>query len=449
MVKGMKFKGLILLVVLLIVSLAACSTDSSQPSDTNTDQEPTSSDNTGQEEATTQEDIEFRMLWWGNQDRHDRTLELIELYESQNPHVSIVPEFLGFGEYADRLNTQMAGGNAPDLFQVVDRWLPQYAENGQIMDLLPFIESGAFSTDQVDSSALDPGFYQGELVGINTGSNAFALAYNPDLFEEAGVPVLEPGYTWEDFYATARELSQKLGTYGTYTDVNHQRQFGHYLLQNDQWLYNDDGTALGWDDDQLFIDFFSNILELQSEGVLPPADIVESASTIENYLLVNNQAPMQIIHSNQIVAVANAANRDFELTILPSHSNGNSGAYVRASLLWSVNPNTEHADEIIKFIDWMTHDLEANDILMADRGVPISSAVREHLYDKLEKTVQQQFDYIDLLSQYTGESPPPPPAAGTELDQIYERNVYQMLYGQATPEEQVEKYKRDVLQVIE
>ena len=427
------------LITLLIISLlVACSSDNTSTNEKNNDN---TSNNDG-------DNVEIRFLWWGNQDRHDRTLALIEKYEELNKHVSINPEFLGFGDYADRLATQVAGGNAPDIFQMVDRWLPMYGSRGQIADLQPYVDSGLINTEFIDQSNLDPGYFQGELVGLSTGSNAFALVYDPVMFEEAGVPILEPGYTWEDFANTARQLSEALGTYGTYIDVNHSRALGTWLLQEGQWLYNEDGTGLGWDDDQLFIDFMNFWLELQDEGVVPPADVNEAAATIENYLIVNKQAPMQIIHSNQIVAVAEAAGRDLEMTILPSGKNGETGAYIRASLLYSMNPNTKHPEEVVKFMDWMTNSTEANDILQGDRGVPISSKIREHMYKDLARTVQQQFDYIDLISNYAGDAPPPPPPSGSELDDAFDRIFLELLYRATTPEKAVTRYKNEMLDII-
>jgi multiple sugar transport system substrate-binding protein len=207
-VKGRKFRILPLFMILAFAFiLAACSSggdqEASQDQNGNTPAETGSNGQAGKDET-----VEIRFLWWGNQDRHDRTLALIELYEELNPHIKIHPEFLGFSDYADRLATQVAGGNAPDIFQMVDRWLPMYASRDQLADLQPYIDSGLINTDYIDESSLSPGYVDGKLVGLSTGSNAFALVYDPVMFEEAGVAPLEPGYTWEDFANTARELSE-------------------------------------------------------------------------------------------------------------------------------------------------------------------------------------------------------------------------------------------------
>ena len=43
---------------------------------------------TEEKEAASEEPITLRMAWWGSQDRHDKTIAAIELYESLNPNVT-------------------------------------------------------------------------------------------------------------------------------------------------------------------------------------------------------------------------------------------------------------------------------------------------------------------------------------------------------------------------
>lgn len=57
------------------------------------------------------------MTQWGGQERHDRTLKVIKMYEAQNPNVKIVAEYFGFDGYFVKLTTQFATGNAPDIIQ--------------------------------------------------------------------------------------------------------------------------------------------------------------------------------------------------------------------------------------------------------------------------------------------------------------------------------------------
>ena len=64
-----------------------------------------------------EEQITLRVSWWGSQDRHNRTLAAIELFEERYPHVTVEAEFVGWNDYWERIATQAAGRNLPDVFQ--------------------------------------------------------------------------------------------------------------------------------------------------------------------------------------------------------------------------------------------------------------------------------------------------------------------------------------------
>src|SRR5690242_4474688 len=43
--------------------------------------------------ASSGDKIELRFAWWGSQDRHDRTIKVIQLFEQQHPNINITYEF--------------------------------------------------------------------------------------------------------------------------------------------------------------------------------------------------------------------------------------------------------------------------------------------------------------------------------------------------------------------
>jgi len=56
--------------------------------------------------ARAQAKATMRISWWGSDDRHQKTLKLIKLWESQNPGVTLTPEYGGFIGYQDKLFTE-------------------------------------------------------------------------------------------------------------------------------------------------------------------------------------------------------------------------------------------------------------------------------------------------------------------------------------------------------
>jgi multiple sugar transport system substrate-binding protein len=61
--------------------------------------------------------VELRVAWWGSQDRHNRTIKAIELFQKKYPNIKVTYEFAGWGDYWTKMTTQAAGRNLPDVMQ--------------------------------------------------------------------------------------------------------------------------------------------------------------------------------------------------------------------------------------------------------------------------------------------------------------------------------------------
>ena len=218
-----KKSWLVILLVAIMLLAAACgggnngNTNASNGSTGNAGSNAATgsgSGSTGNNSGGAQEQIELRMTWWGGQARHDRTLQVIELYESRNPHVKILPEYSGFDGYFDKLSTQFAAGNAPDIIQYGGN-LNDYVARGVVLPLDDYVGS-VIDLSKHSQSMIDAATFDGKFYGVTLGTNAFGVLINKTLFEEAGVPLPSRDWTWEDFAEISLQLSQKLnGIYGT------------------------------------------------------------------------------------------------------------------------------------------------------------------------------------------------------------------------------------------
>src|SRR5690554_6170461 len=71
---------------------------------------------------------EIRMSWWGNDERADLTLQVIELFEAAYPDIDVIGEPNGgAGDHFQILDTQLAANNAPDVIQFGGNW-PDYQQ---------------------------------------------------------------------------------------------------------------------------------------------------------------------------------------------------------------------------------------------------------------------------------------------------------------------------------
>jgi len=204
-----------------------------------------------------------------------------------------------------------------------------------------------------------------------------------------------------------------------------------------------DGKSLGITDDQPTIDYFHMINRLQDEGVVATGEEAADYANVplESSPIVTGKTAMQYQWSNQVVAVYSGAGaeRHFRLWPLPRPVDGKSSNYLKPSQFFSITSQCKTPEIAADFINFVTNDLKANEALFAERGVPISSAVREHLLPMLDTVGKETFDFIDRVIKDSSPLPPPDPPKWSD----FTTNVYgplfanPIIYEQLTPEDGV------------
>src|SRR6266516_4554453 len=164
--------------------------------------------------AAGQQPVQLRFAWWGSQDRHNRTIKAIELFQQKYPWITITYEFAVFQDYLTKMSTQATGGNLPDLMQQDYAWLTQWSGTNLLVPLDDFVNDGSINLKDVPKTSVDGGRLNGKLYALNLGNNSQTMVLDVAAFEKAGVALPATTWTWTDFEQTASALHAKLGTYG-------------------------------------------------------------------------------------------------------------------------------------------------------------------------------------------------------------------------------------------
>lgn len=384
------------------------------------------------------EPIELRVAWWGSQNRTDRTLKVIDLFQQAHPNIIITAEYGNYDDHWTKLATQAAGGNLPDVVQHDYSRIGDWVSRDLLLPLDPFVESGVIALEGVTDEQLSAGRINDQLYGVSLGTNALTVLYDRAMFEAAGVPPPTPEWTWSDFKEVATNIHESLGIYGVEGFYN-MEFFKIFLKEHGQWIYSADGKSLGYEDDALAAEFFQMLLDMQESGAMPSRefDAARGTPALEDSLIVSEQAAMLFIWSNQAVAVANAAgDRRLELVQTPSVASDSEGLYLKPSMFFSIPTQARHPDAAALFIDFFLNSPEANEILAAERGVPIVPAVREAIEASVSPIQKQIFQYISEVEKVAAPvDPPDPPVHGKLLADVYNPLIDQLLYGELSPEE--------------
>src|SRR5215212_12267344 len=157
----------------------------------------------GQGGATT-----LALAWWGNPTRNKNTEAEIQAFQQANPNITLAGQPGDFASYWDKLATQTAGGQAPDIIQMDMAYIAEYGNRGALLDLA---KNGA-DTSKFIEGTVDSGKINDQLVGVNAGINSAVIVANPKVFEKAKMDLPDDKtWTWDQLSQVAAEVASKAG----------------------------------------------------------------------------------------------------------------------------------------------------------------------------------------------------------------------------------------------
>ena len=391
------------------------------------------------------------MTWWGGQQRHEQTQQLIEKY-GEETGITIQGTPSNWDGYFEKLATQAASGSMPDIIQMDYLYIKTYASNGSLLDLTPYTENGTIDASTIDSSLLASGEIDGKLVGIPVTTSIIAFPASVKLLEEAGVEVPTSDWTWDDFISICHQVTEKTGKYGfgiiPTSDTNF---FNYWVRQHGASLFSEDQTQLGYDDDQIMIDWLDMWKGLMDAGCIPNPDEyaqIQVAGTDSSPIVTDEAAFIQ--EWNNFNTKVESKNPDLVLLTPPTLENGEPGLWLKPGMFLSIASNSSKADEAAAFINWFENSEEANDIMMAERGTPSSSTIRDYMTNsgKLSEAQKEMFQYTSDAAAISGPALPPDPQGIAEVNEAYAEAVDNVLYGLKTSAEAAADFRTEANEIL-
>ncbi|MGW4236096.1 ABC transporter substrate-binding protein [Streptomyces sp. NPDC004749] len=157
-------------------------------------------------------------LWHGQTDSAAEVLKgLVEEFNRTHPTIRVDP---GGGVLADamlqKITAALASGSFPDIAFVFGSDLANVARSPSVVDLTDMDRSGTVPWKDYWAPAREAVTLNGQLRAVPAVLDSLAVVCNKKLFRAAGLPLPEPGWTWDEFTETARKLTDRgRGTFGT------------------------------------------------------------------------------------------------------------------------------------------------------------------------------------------------------------------------------------------
>ena len=441
----MKFKKIAAatMVGAMALSLAACGGSNTASTSTAagavTSEAAADSNTSGEKKLT--------VTWWGNQTRNERTISTLNLYAEQNAGVTFDPQVAEWADYWNKLATASAGKALPDIIQMDYKYLDQYIKNGLLTDLTPYVEDGTLDVSNIDEGILNAGKgSDGGLYAICIGENAPALVYNKTLLDENGITVKD-NMTVDEFKALCKEVYEKTGYKSNYYYNQGENNLEYVLRAKDITLFENGKLGAASADD--FNQYFGVFEDGIKEGwMLSASSFAErNIGTIEQDPLVYGSDPANrswctFLWTNSLSAIQAAAPEGMELgiTTWPSDDAKKSN-YLKPGQFFCVSSDSKDPVEAAKVIDFFTNSVDANKILLAERGVPASTVVADAIAPDLDAGTQSGMAFIkNVIAPNCSQINAAPPEGTSEVVNLLKQLEEQLCYGQITAQEASEQF---------
>ena len=381
---------------------------------------------------------DLALAFWGNPTRNKNTQAEIDAFMKANPDIKIAGQPGEFNTYWDKLATQTAGGNAPDIIQMDMNYISEYGTRGALLDL------SAVDVSKFVEGTVDSGKINGKLVGVNAGINSALIFANPKIFEKAKMDLPDDKtWTWDQMIEVGAEVASKAGVpFGVAALLQSDALFGTFVRQHGKELFTPDGLGFDVAEAQDWYDLLLKGQKAKAFGT-PEQVSEEQPKPLDQSAIVIGNAAMQYYNSNQLEAVTAAAGGELMKLLRGPSLAGKATerkTWYKASMLWSASAKTKNPDAAIAWINWFANDPAAANIDLAERGIPPNAEILAEVKPKLSPAQQAVAKYISDIKTEVATTPIAPPPGGGTIAAVIFRHGTDVLFGKTSSAEGAQKF---------
>src|SRR5699024_8900817 len=304
------------------------------------------------------DDGSVRVYWWGGELRDGMTRDALDLFSEDHPDISVAPEYSEWTGYWDKLATQTAGGDAPDVMQMDEAYIDSYGTVGARLDLGTVPDAPALGA--MDEAVQDTErLADGTLVGAPLGIGIFSVGVNPVILEQAGVPMPEDTtWTWEDLAEAAAHVGDWARSAGQ--DVvgldffgTSAAELGAWARQSGEQIFpREDESPLTKDTIVAFLEYARSLVD--SGATAGPSEQIEDfAAGVEQGRFGNNRAAFHLQFHTQVQTFQASSGSPLKLLRLPARTSGDPQMVNKASMYWSIANGTTAPENAATLVDFL------------------------------------------------------------------------------------------------
>lgn len=347
--------------------------------------------------------------------------QFLEPFNKQHPETTV--------------NLQNDRRDDTDCFVDVPFGLPGDVDAGALVALDPFFDQDAeLRPDDFYPGAVDVLKYQGKTWGIPAGIDPLVLYYNEEMFDQAGIPYPQPGWTWDDFLTDAMALSnpdERIFGYAMPQQSQDAFDVALFIYQHGGRLFDDlnNPTMTTLDDPQTVsaVEWYTDLA--LRHNVAPTPEQMRSFGGGSNQGL--GRGIYESKFGMWLGFFSDRGGRTWPVTwpwpwgmiSLPRDETAATAGLVRSYFILSDRPNPDACWKFISFLSTQAPE----GLVPARRSVAESQAFTDLVGEEQAAAARQAVEEAMLIS--------PAAANATPALEYLSRAVREILAGAATPEE--------------
>lgn len=312
-----------------------------------------------------------------NDNQEDQLRATIEGFNELYPEVEVDLQFTPWSEYWIKLEAAASSGTLPDVITMHTMYAEKYVNANMIEELS---ESSLSAYQEEFSYANFPEGvtrlynFNDKQYGVPKDIDCVVLAYNKELFDNAGIEYPNSDWNWNDLEKAAAALTDKENNiYGYAAYNNMQEAWGSLLYQNGGSIIDEENNTSGLDDPKSIeaMEVFMSYLEQYSPSTAALAETDRRAMFASGNIAMISIGNWQLNNFTD-----NESIRDkFDIAPLPAGLDGTK-ATISNGLAYSVSTQSKNKAAAEAFVAYLgTKD--ANERAAIGVSIPAYNGVDE------------------------------------------------------------------------
>lgn len=300
-----------------------------------------------------------------------------EAYEAANPDVTIEWVDLASQDYYVKTSTMLAGGDTTDLYCIKELSdMQNWAKEGLLTSMTPYIEADSYELGNYAGMESCYAYLgNGEQYALPFRADYWVVFYNKDIFDQAGVAYPTNDWTWDEYAAIAREITEKTGAYGTHYHTWFSDVCNWAVCGVDYTLADGNYDRLQY--------FYELVLGLEDDGVCMTYDeLSASGMHYSGAFAQGNIAmlPMGYWYAGTLIGYIKdgTASMNWGIAAVPHLDDVEAGSSFGSPTGIAISAASANKEEAWKFASWMCSEDGAKALATTgNRPAYVSSAVAE------------------------------------------------------------------------